>query len=70
MINRDEFECAVAEFIGTRDSYSRDEWYGTPKEMSKDVLDEFIQWYWALDIAKAERYKQYLKLKEEFENGN
>lgn len=69
MIDRKEFEEVAKAFINSRDDNEENEWYCTEEELVREIMDDFVRWYWENDIAKEERYQQYLKLKQEFENG-
>ena len=65
MIDRKEFEVALTKFSGTL-SEVKDEIWASEREIADELFDNFIAFYWSEDIAKEQRYANYLKLKEEF----
>ena len=67
-LSLNEFDALVKEWIEIFDNFSKDEFYGTHRDMAEDVFNTLREDLFVNEIAKQNRYKQYLELKAEFEN--
>ena len=65
-----EFDELVAPFLASQDDQQLGESYHTDWDAASGVLEDLKTFLFHAEIAKEDRRKQYLALKEEFEPGS
>lgn len=66
-LDRLTLEVKRTQFLGTLEGKTKDEYYGTDRDIFGNVISQFIAWLYAAEDAKAERHRQYEELRKEFE---
>ncbi len=56
----------IAEFLETKDDYTKEEWYATDRSVYDTVLTEFIEHLDSYNAEREKRRKLYEELKTEF----
>lgn len=67
-MNRKEMQEMLDEFVSSLQNEYEEDWYATDREIGKEMVERFMRWKFADEMAQEERYKQYLELKREFES--
>lgn len=62
-----DLETKIKEYLKTLDNKSKEDRYDTERNLAKHELDNFYKWFFAMDEAKAVRFKLYKELRKEFE---
>ena len=66
-LTKDNFLEAMEAYADTQGQYNEEYWC-TPSDLAKEILEGFYEHYFEIDKAKEARRAEYLKLKEEFGN--
>jgi hypothetical protein len=62
----DNLNAKIAEFLQTKDDYTKEEWYATDRSVYDTVLTEFIEHLDSYNAEREKRRKLYEELKKEF----
>lgn len=69
-MNRHEMQKMFEEFAMTLQDEFEEDWYATDREVWSSMIERFMSWKFAEEIAREQRYEQYLKLKQEFDDNS
>lgn len=67
VFTKDHLTQMIKEFVESRNNWEDKEFYCTEKQLSDEILNEFMDYTFEQDKEKDKRYAEYLKLKSEFE---